>query len=81
MPAFFRLALTTVAVKSLSPNFPHGPLVTRFHVIAIRLPRACGALAKLVELSTTSPENANRAALNYVDCWKVHSLIRIDNPA
>ena len=25
-PAFFRLALTTVAVKSLSPNFPHGPL-------------------------------------------------------
>ena len=26
MPAFFRLALTTVAVKSLSPNFPHGPL-------------------------------------------------------
>ena len=26
MPAFFRLALTAVAVKSLSPNFPHGPL-------------------------------------------------------
>ena len=26
MPAFFRLALTTEAVKSLSPNFPHGPL-------------------------------------------------------
>ena len=26
MPAFFRLALTTVAVKNLSPNFPHGPL-------------------------------------------------------
>ena len=30
MPAFFRLAPTTVAVKSLSPNFPHGPLVTQF---------------------------------------------------
>ena len=29
MPAFFRLALTAVAVKSLSPNFPHGPLVIR----------------------------------------------------
>ena len=27
MPAFFRLALTTVAVKSLLPNFPHNPLV------------------------------------------------------
>ncbi len=26
MPAFFRLALTTVAVKSLLPNFPHNPL-------------------------------------------------------
>ena len=26
MPAFFRLALTTVAVSSLSPDFPHGPL-------------------------------------------------------
>ena len=26
MPAFYRLALTTEAVKSLSPNFPHGPL-------------------------------------------------------
>ena len=25
MPAFFRLALTTVAVKSLLPNFPHSP--------------------------------------------------------
>ena len=28
MPAFFRLALTTVAVKSLLPNFPHNPLVS-----------------------------------------------------
>ena len=28
MPAFFRLALTTVAVKSLLPNFPHDPLVS-----------------------------------------------------
>ena len=26
MPAFFRLALTTVAVKSLLPNFPHSSL-------------------------------------------------------
>ena len=26
MPAFFRLALTTMAVKSLLPNFPHNPL-------------------------------------------------------
>ena len=26
MPAFFRLALTPVAVKSLLPNFPHAPL-------------------------------------------------------
>ena len=26
MPAFFRLALTTLAVKSLLPNFPHAPL-------------------------------------------------------
>ncbi len=26
MPAFFRLALTTVAVKILLPNFPHNPL-------------------------------------------------------
>ena len=25
MPALFRLALTTVAVKSLSPNFPYSP--------------------------------------------------------
>ena len=25
MPAFFRLALTTVAVKSLLSNFPHNP--------------------------------------------------------
>ena len=31
MPAFFRLALTTVAVKSLSPNFPHGPLAWIIH--------------------------------------------------
>ena len=31
MPAFFRLALTTVAVKSLSPNFPHGPLASRYN--------------------------------------------------
>ena len=28
MPAFFRLALTTVAVKNLLPNFPHNPPVT-----------------------------------------------------
>ena len=28
MPAFFRLALTTLAVKSLLPNFPHNPLVS-----------------------------------------------------
>ena len=28
MPAFFRLALTTVAVKSLLPNFPHSPLAS-----------------------------------------------------
>ena len=27
MPTFFRLALTTVAVKSLLPNFPHDPLL------------------------------------------------------
>ena len=27
MPAFFRLALTTVAVKSYLPNLPSGPLV------------------------------------------------------
>ena len=27
MPAFFCLALMAVAVKSLSPNFPHAPLV------------------------------------------------------
>ena len=26
MPAFFRLALTTVAVKNLFTNFPHSPL-------------------------------------------------------
>jgi len=31
MPAFFRLALTTVAVKSLLPNFPHSPLATSDH--------------------------------------------------
>ena len=30
MPAFFRLALTTVAVKSLLPNFPHSPTVINF---------------------------------------------------
>lgn len=28
MPAFFCLALTTVTVKSLLPNFPHNLLVT-----------------------------------------------------
>ena len=31
MPAFFRLALTTVAVKSLLPNFPHSPLACIIH--------------------------------------------------
>ena len=31
MPAFFRLALTTVAVKSLLPNFPHDPLAWIIH--------------------------------------------------
>ena len=31
MPAFFRLALTTVIVKCLSPNFPHGPLAWIIH--------------------------------------------------
>ena len=30
MPAFFRLALTTVAVKSLLPNFPHSPRARAF---------------------------------------------------
>ncbi len=29
MPAFSRLALTIVAVKSLLPNFPHSPLAIR----------------------------------------------------
>ena len=31
MPAFFRLALTTVAAKSLLPNFPHNPLAWIIH--------------------------------------------------
>ena len=39
MPAFFRLALTTVAVKSLSPNLPYGPLV-RFP-IKVRAYKRC----------------------------------------
>ena len=30
MAAFFRLALTTVAVKSLLSNSPHGPLRTEY---------------------------------------------------
>ena len=34
MPAFFRLALTTVAVKSYLPNLPSGPLVYRNKQIA-----------------------------------------------
>ena len=31
MPAFFRLALTTVAVKSLFPNFQYSPLACIIH--------------------------------------------------
>ena len=31
MPAFFRLALTSVAEKSVLPNFPHGPLAWIIH--------------------------------------------------
>ena len=31
MAAFFRLALTTVAVKSWLPNFPHRPLACIIH--------------------------------------------------
>ena len=30
---FFRLALTAVAVKSLSPSFPHGPLAGLFTIL------------------------------------------------
>ncbi len=35
MPAFFRLALTTEAVKSLLPNLPHSPLACIIPAIPI----------------------------------------------
>ena len=38
MPAFFRLALTTVAVKSLLPNFPHSPLVHSNRILSLTMP-------------------------------------------
>ena len=37
MPAFFCLALTTVAVKSLLPNFPHNPLALAAPTLTVRL--------------------------------------------
>ena len=51
MPAFFRLALTTVAVKSLSPNFPHDPLV-RFDLQSIYKDRMANIMRFLLAAST-----------------------------
>ena len=56
MPAFFRLALTTVAVKSLLPNFPHSPPANKS--LTDKKPQRAAPSALAFQCFLVVPDNA-----------------------